>query len=865
MDTTEHSALGWTKYPDAPQARTPGWSEESFLNLARGINWRSFVVCDIGFNSVNNWLWTPYLERGNANRLYIEMKFTMRDCNLFPNVVLSCKETFALLYKEMDSPVHTSDTLSASNASFAQSDSYNLIDAIAADNGRFTSDQDVVTNTEVRSVPVSKRGVYFAFRDQGACISLISIRVYHLECPQLVSNFAQFNATPTGRDLTSLVAVEGRCVANSVQIEQPKLFCTADGQWNSMSSGQCKCLAGFEPAANQTRCQACPAGKFKSSLGELACQSCPERSSSAQPGSSECKCHEGFFRAPKDARSAPCTQAPSAPTNLSASQLDANTFVLQWSQPQYSGGRDDLTYRLVCDQCTSEQTSSLVSSPPLFYANLSETKCVLSGLLANSQYKFLVYALNGVSQQALAASGQQQQFSEILVQTSKQVVQTTSNTLSAQGGFQLLPIYNFRAIPGARGSDMILAWDAQSQPEFALANSPSAGQEDPATTLPSLYEIRFHARHSPIGADHLSRSPYPSSLVSHLDASSQQQVQTLATTNRALVINSLQPRTEYAFQIRAKWAQSNQWSEFSEPIFATTGSQMAISVDYNNELAPFELAGRPPYLSAAGPPQPPPPLVGSQAALPATSGWLSSLAFVLVCLLIALALISLAMLHYRKSLFVQSLGLGFGGPGALGGGSAYGAVYGGGAGGPGSDLMGAFGPVAGSPLAVHHQHLHQHQMQSAQHLHTHLAHPSLVAGSNGATTPSSRSSSGAGGAANAVQNFIAATLGHISGANSAHNKMMGAPDGKRLFAGQQMAITPRNHYHQTLSPQANNHTLLLSGQQAVQFQQLPGQDLLKYRTLSQPGKLLSVPSRCVVMEKRDLRLCLSASSVDKPD
>ena len=51
-----------------------GWVEESFTNFDKGINWRSYVVCDVGYPNVNNWLWTPFIERGEANRIYIEVK-----------------------------------------------------------------------------------------------------------------------------------------------------------------------------------------------------------------------------------------------------------------------------------------------------------------------------------------------------------------------------------------------------------------------------------------------------------------------------------------------------------------------------------------------------------------------------------------------------------------------------------------------------------------------------------------------------------------------------------------------------------------------------------------------------------------------
>lgn len=76
--------------------------EESFTNFEKGINWRSYVVCDVAYHNVNNWLWTPFIERAQANRIYIEIKFTIRDCSLFPGNALSCKETFSLLYYEFD-------------------------------------------------------------------------------------------------------------------------------------------------------------------------------------------------------------------------------------------------------------------------------------------------------------------------------------------------------------------------------------------------------------------------------------------------------------------------------------------------------------------------------------------------------------------------------------------------------------------------------------------------------------------------------------------------------------------------------------------------------------------------------------------
>ncbi|KAI4454873.1 eph receptor a5 [Holotrichia oblita] len=71
-----------------PKTKENAWVEESFTNFQKGINWRSYVVCDVAYNNVNNWLWTPFIDRGVANRIYIEIKFTIRDCSLFPGMLL---------------------------------------------------------------------------------------------------------------------------------------------------------------------------------------------------------------------------------------------------------------------------------------------------------------------------------------------------------------------------------------------------------------------------------------------------------------------------------------------------------------------------------------------------------------------------------------------------------------------------------------------------------------------------------------------------------------------------------------------------------------------------------------------------------
>lgn len=41
--------------------------------------------------SQNNWLRTGWIPREGARRIYIEVKFTLRDCNSMPGVLGTCK------------------------------------------------------------------------------------------------------------------------------------------------------------------------------------------------------------------------------------------------------------------------------------------------------------------------------------------------------------------------------------------------------------------------------------------------------------------------------------------------------------------------------------------------------------------------------------------------------------------------------------------------------------------------------------------------------------------------------------------------------------------------------------------------------
>ncbi|XP_072860068.2 ephrin type-A receptor 5 isoform X10 [Pogona vitticeps] len=232
--------LGWIAYPKN------GWEEigevdENYAPI------HTYQVCRVMEQSQNNWLLTSWISNRGASRIFIELKFTLRDCNSLPGGLGTCKETFNMYYFETDDE----------DGRNVKENQYIKIDTIAADES-FTEldlgDRVMKLNTEVRDVgPLTKKGFYLAFQDVGACIALVSVRVYYKKCPEVIRNLAIFPDTITGADSSQLLEVLGSCVNHSVTDEPPRMHCSAEGEW-LVPIGKCMCKAGYEEKNNT--CQA---------------------------------------------------------------------------------------------------------------------------------------------------------------------------------------------------------------------------------------------------------------------------------------------------------------------------------------------------------------------------------------------------------------------------------------------------------------------------------------------------------------------------------------------------------------------------------------------------------------------------------
>ncbi|XP_061597073.1 ephrin type-A receptor 7-like isoform X1 [Cololabis saira] len=378
--------LGWTSYPPN------GWEEISGVD-EKYKPIRTYQVCNVMEpTQQNNWLQTGWVARRGGQRIFVELQFTLRDCNSIPGVAGTCKETFNLLYVESDRNL----------GGVTREDRYTKIDTIAADESFTQGDlgeRKMKLNTEVREIGhLNRKGFHLAFQDVGACVALVAVRVYYKRCLATVQNLAVFPDTVAEAAFATLVEVRGSCVNNSeVDMDSPpRMHCSAEGEW-LVPIGKCSCSAGYEEG--HSSCEACPPGSYKMSSRQQECFPCPANSIADEEGSVVCVCEEDHFRTPLDSPSAPCTRPPSPPRDLQYT-LKMSTLILEWSPPSDTGGRMDLTYSVGCRRCAGLQCDPCGSSVGFVpqQVGLTEQTVTMVNLLPNTNYTFTVEALNGVSE-----------------------------------------------------------------------------------------------------------------------------------------------------------------------------------------------------------------------------------------------------------------------------------------------------------------------------------------------------------------------------------------------------------------------------------------------------------------------------------
>ncbi|KAL6038910.1 hypothetical protein STEG23_009999 [Scotinomys teguina] len=484
--------LGWTALP------SNGWEEISGVDEHdRPI--RTYQVCNVLEPNQDNWLQTGWISRGRGQRIFVELQFTLRDCSSIPGAAGTCKETFNAYYLETEADLGRGRPRLGGNRP-------RKIDTIAADESFTQGDlgeRKMKLNTEVREIgPLSRQGFHLAFQDVGACVALVSVRVYYKQCGATVQGLASFPATAAESAFSTLVEVAGTCVSHSEGEpgRPPRMHCGADGEW-LVPVGRCSCSAGFQERGDI--CEACPPGFFKVSPRRPLCSPCPEHSLALENASTFCVCQDTYARSPTDPPSASCTRPPSAPRDLQYSLSRSPLALrLRWLPPADSGGRSDVTYSLLCLLCGRDGPAGACQpcGPRVAFvprqAGLRERAATLLHLRPGARYTVRVAALNGVSGPAAAAGAT---YAQVTVST------------GPGAPWEEDEIRRDRVEP----QSVSLSWR-----EPVLAGSPGANGTE--------YEIRYYEK-----------------------GQSEQTYSTVKTGAPAVTVTNLKPATRYVFQIRA--------------------------------------------------------------------------------------------------------------------------------------------------------------------------------------------------------------------------------------------------------------------------------------------------------------------------
>ncbi|XP_024125674.1 ephrin type-A receptor 8 isoform X5 [Oryzias melastigma] len=534
LDTTTTTGdWGWLTYP------SHGWDainemDEYFTPI------HTYQVCNVMSPSQNNWLVTGWIPREGARRIYIEVKFTLRDCNSMPGVLGTCKETFNLYYYESDRAV----------GSAIRENQFNKIDTIAADESFTGVDLGVrrlKLNKEVRGVgPLTRRGFYLAFQDIGACIALTSVRVYYKRCVGVSRNLAVFTDVVTGADSSSLVEVRGQCVDHAEERDTPKMYCSAEGEW-LVPIGRCVCSAGFEE--HRDSCVACEVGYYKPVAGDGPCGKCPQHSHSETRAAISCPCDSNYYRAADDPPAAPCSRPPSAPVSV-ISSVNGTSVNLEWDRPLDTGGRSDLQYSVLCLKCSREGPCEDCASSPgggggkagggasigaagggvverLGTASvkfiprqngLTEPWVTVLNLVAHTNYSFRIVATNAVTH----LSSERSPYASVNITTNQAA---PSEVLAIRQ-------------ENASQNSVTLLWHEPDQPNGVILE----------------YDIKYHEKDN-----------------------EEQTYSTLKSKNTSARVSGLKPGTKYIFQIRAR--TSAGCGRFSQNVEIQTGK--AAPLRYN--------------------------------------------------------------------------------------------------------------------------------------------------------------------------------------------------------------------------------------------------------------------------------------------
>ena len=169
----------------------------------------------------------------------VKLKYSLLGCPTSSSA--HCKHTFGLYVLHVDKKLFGVDL----NPLTANNVIYQKVETIAptvlpGPKKSKTYDYDCKIITK-------KGGVYLAFLDQGACLSLTSVIVSYNYCSEIDRDLVRFSRTVAPVNDSYLKEQTGRCTyVNSISKVKLSGVCLSSGEWNVTDGIKCLCKPGHE-------------------------------------------------------------------------------------------------------------------------------------------------------------------------------------------------------------------------------------------------------------------------------------------------------------------------------------------------------------------------------------------------------------------------------------------------------------------------------------------------------------------------------------------------------------------------------------------------------------------------------------------
>ena len=173
--------------------------------------------------------------------LNIKLKYNLRRCPPPPEATSFCKHKWSIYVLHVEKEVVGVDLDPVTAKEVTYQKVTTIAPTVMPAPGKVEQyDYDVKIITK-------KGGVYLAFLDQGACVSISSVIVSYNYCSEIGGVLVSFSRTPAPVNDSYLVEQTGRCSdMNSINKVKLSGVCLSSGEWNITDGIKCLCKPGYE-------------------------------------------------------------------------------------------------------------------------------------------------------------------------------------------------------------------------------------------------------------------------------------------------------------------------------------------------------------------------------------------------------------------------------------------------------------------------------------------------------------------------------------------------------------------------------------------------------------------------------------------